>query len=124
MKFIISITASVKPPGYDGPLKACVKVEPMYRETYLVEKSKLVKGLCKGVNLGAYMFGFPNLRHIKFKVCIFEKFLFHFVSLFPTLLFLTVQTRVFLLYLLSFMYLLSTEKNGMKLLKTKNSNDL
>nr|XP_018918254.1 PREDICTED: 5'-3' exoribonuclease 1 [Bemisia tabaci] len=55
------------PENYNGPLKPGVHVDVVYREDLFVKPRKLVKGLCKGVNLGAYMFGFPNLRHINFK---------------------------------------------------------
>ncbi|RZF36429.1 hypothetical protein LSTR_LSTR010849 [Laodelphax striatellus] len=43
-----------------------VEVTTMYREDLYVERSKLTRGLCQGVNLDTYFPGFPTLRHLKF----------------------------------------------------------
>lgn len=40
----------------------------MCREELVVDKSKLVKGLCPGVKLDVYFPGFPTLKHIAFTV--------------------------------------------------------
>lgn len=46
------------------------KVYEMWREELVVDRSKLVKGLCPGVKLDVYFPGFPTLKHIAFTVSI------------------------------------------------------
>lgn len=51
-------------PQYFPSIKSHAKLQLVKREEILVPRDKLVKGLCKGVQLGVYYPGFPTLQHV------------------------------------------------------------
>lgn len=52
-------------PQYFPSIQSHARVVLLNREDIEVPREKLVKGLCKGVNLNVYFAGFPTFQHIK-----------------------------------------------------------
>lgn len=51
-------------PQYFPSIRSHAEMQLVKREDILIPLNKLVKGLCKGVQLSVYYPGFPTLQHI------------------------------------------------------------